>query len=599
MTIHRIAALGATVLLALGGCRGVAAVPEPIRPATAVTPHDAFVDSANAGAMRLDRYLTGLEALGFSGAIIVDHGGEVVLRRGYGLADREARRRYTPSTVQSMGSITKQVTAAAILLLEGRGLLSASDSLGRHLQEVPADKRGITLHHLLTHQAGFPESIGRDAEPLDAAAYLVRAMQSPLQFAPGEGFDYSNVGYSLLGIIVERVSGRTYEQFVREELLLPAGLLATGYLLPGHPESALARGYRDAQLYGTGGEMRWMEDGPGWNLRANGGLRTTVGDMHRWLAVLRGEGPLSAAQVARWTETHVAASTEFGYAYGWATWESPVGRVIMHSGGNPAFASIFSWLPEHELFVYAHGNSSLWEAPAHQESLLRAWFDSTMQLPPAVATDWSASPQLASQRAGEYVSGSSSVTLAADDVRLRAELDGQAVMDALLAHDAVQRDRLERLNRSAAVVIERLAASRDDALEGLVRAGTDPAARARSLSQLLARQGSSRTLTAVGSVANVPGSHFGDDGGWTTFVRVSPAGGRPRILSLLWHDDGTYRSAALGPLSDVPGFVLVPEASGALLAVERTAPWRTHAVRFEGDCLVIEELAACRRGKGG
>jgi CubicO group peptidase (beta-lactamase class C family) len=584
------ALLGATACLSAPGTSPAAVAAGPTPAAIEI------LDPASANALRLDRYLSGLAALGFSGAVVVEHEGRVVLRRGYGLADREARRPYAPSTVQTMGSITKQITAAAILLLAERGHLAIENPIADHLSNVPPDKQGITLHHLLTHQSGLPEYSGGDAEAIDADTFLARALELPLEYEPGAGFEYSNVGYSLLGIIIERVSGRGYEQFVRDELLLPAGLTQTGYVLPVRADGVLAHGYRDGERYqGSGDESNWLPDGPGWNLRANGGLRTTVDDMHRWLRVVRGAGPLSPELAARWTATHLAASEEFGIGYGWVIHTSELGRMIMHSGGNPAFSSFFAWLPEHELFMYAQGNTSRWEAGELQEPLLRAWFDPGVALPPPVAADPRAIPALATARSGEYVAEGAVIRLAADDVRLRAELSGQPVLDAMLSHDASRREWFSRLNANAATVMERLSAGRDDVLEGLVSAEVDHVARARSLAQLLSRQGGTWSLALVGSVANVPGTHFAGQGGSATFVRVAYDGGRSRILTLLWRDDGTYRGATMGPLTDVPGFVMVPTVDGAYTAVERSSPWRTQHVTFDGECMVIANTRLCRR----
>jgi CubicO group peptidase (beta-lactamase class C family) len=119
----------------------------------------------------IHRYLSAMEALGFSGAIIVTHGEEVVVREGYGLADRETRRPYTPATVQDHGS--------------------------------PEDKQDITIHQLLTHSSGLTGGVGPDEEPIGAQYFLNRLMAAPLQFKPGSGYGYSNAGYSLLGMIVE------------------------------------------------------------------------------------------------------------------------------------------------------------------------------------------------------------------------------------------------------------------------------------------------------------------------------------------------------------------------------------------------------------
>lgn len=545
--------------------------------------------------LRLDDYLGRLGALGFSGAAIVEHEGEVVLREGYGLADRDARRPYTPDTVQTHGSITKQVTAAAVLLLESRGELSVDDPITGHFESVPPDKRGITLHHLLTHSAGFPGGIGPDREPIGADEYLERALATPLLFEPGAEFSYSNVGYSLLGILVERTSGRGYEDFVRAELFLPAGLAETGYLLPGWDEERLAVGYLDGERWGRVHGRGWRGDGPGWNLRANGGLHTTVDDMHRWLSVLQGEGPLPEAAARKWTTGHVdEGGGEWRYGYGWSVAETELGRVVTHNGGNGIFSALFVWLPDRDLFFYIHGNTSVWPPAQMQDALLGALFDPGFELPPAVAAAPGADPAQAEARQGAYVTEGGSITLAADDVRLMAALSGQPVLDAVLGHDLARRARFEELNRRATGAMDRLRAGREDALAGMVGEDEDAAARARSMLDAMARPGELRSLELVGTVANAPGTRFAEDGPWTT-VFLAEYPDQTQAWSVLWREDGTYRGTAIGPPSDVPALVLVPTGEAAYTGVERGPPWRSAEVRFEGECLRVGDVRACRR----
>ena len=384
-------------------------------------------------AEKIDRYLSAMESLGFSGAIIVKHGGEVVLRKGYGLADRETRRPYTPTTVQSHGSITKQMTAAAILLLESRGELSVNDSIELYFDEVSEDKRAITLHHLLTHSSGMPGGIGPDEEPIGAQAYVEHAMAEPLGFEPGTGYGYSNVGYSLLGLIVERVSGQSFESFLREELLLPAGLTETGYLIPEWDRNRLAVGYRNGERWGYVHGRGWLDDGPSWHLRANGGLHTTVDDMHRWLNTVRGHGVLEAETARRWTTGYVReGSSESRYAYGWVVRDTEWGRMINHRGSNRIFSAEFVWLPEQELFFYIQGNTSMIAALEQRSRLLAAAFDAEFLMPPLVEPDAGARPEEARERAGNYHLDEGSLELTADDTRLVAKLSGQAVLNSML-----------------------------------------------------------------------------------------------------------------------------------------------------------------------
>ena len=162
--------------------------------------------------------------------------------------------------------------------LQEMGKLKVTDPMSAYLENVPADKSSITLHHLLTHSAGFPGAIGDDNEAINGADFTKLELATPLEFAPGSGYDYSNVGYSLLGIIVEIVSGGAYERFLHDELLVPAGVLRTGYRLPDWTKEQLAIGYRkDGTRWGTMLDHPLVNGGPGWHLRANGG---TLGNTH-------------------------------------------------------------------------------------------------------------------------------------------------------------------------------------------------------------------------------------------------------------------------------------------------------------------------------
>src|SRR5574338_724703 len=160
--------------------------------------------AANPTGATLDDYLDRMSRLGWSGSALVARHDTVLLAKGYGLVDRSAGRAVTDSTVFSLGSITKQFTAAAILKLEQEGRLRTADSIGRYLPDVPSDKRGITIHQLLTHTAGLREDYGAsDFEPVERAEYIGRVMRTALVTPPGAAYRYSNAGYSLLAAVVE------------------------------------------------------------------------------------------------------------------------------------------------------------------------------------------------------------------------------------------------------------------------------------------------------------------------------------------------------------------------------------------------------------
>lgn len=318
---------------------------------------------------RLAEYLDRLESLGFAGVVLVARGDEVLLARGYGSAHDEAGeageagRPWTTGTVSTVGSITKQFTGAAILKLEEQGELSVDDPITRYFDDVPDDKSAITLHHLLTHTAGFAPALGGDFQAMGRDEIVRLALAEPLEVPIGE-YQYSNVGYSLLGAIVEQVSGQGYEEYLRRELFAPAGMYETGYLAVRGELARAARGYRDGEdepLWGTVLERPWLDDGPSWHLRANGGIHSTAYDMLRWVRALREGRVLSPESLEKlWAPHADEGGGDSFYGYGWAIFESEHGtKMIAHNGGNGIFFADLYLLPEDDdLTVFLMHNRS-------------------------------------------------------------------------------------------------------------------------------------------------------------------------------------------------------------------------------------------------
>ena len=262
----------------------------------------------------LDGYLRRLEAFGFSGAVLVARGGEVVLARGYGMADTVRRTPVTPRTVFYSASISKQFTAAAVMKLVDQGRLSPSDSLGALFGEVPRDKRGITVHQLLTHSAGIP---GEHPSVEDREAWVRSLLAAPLEYTPGSRSSYSNAGFSLAAAVVERVSGRPFEIFLREHLFRPAGLESTDFAW--QPERLDAT--RIAYGWGGGIESDPRRFPGGWGTRGASGIMTTVEDLWRWERALAGGRILSDTAQRRLVQGYVPTAPgvvpELDYGYGW------------------------------------------------------------------------------------------------------------------------------------------------------------------------------------------------------------------------------------------------------------------------------------------
>jgi CubicO group peptidase (beta-lactamase class C family) len=292
---------------------------------------------------RLDDEMKKLEAGGFSGVLLVAKDGGVILAKGYGMADRDKKIRATADTVMCTGSITKQFTGAAILKLETQGKLKVTDPITSYFKDVPNDKKGITLHQLLTHSAGFVAELGEDYQPIGRDDFIRLALKSELRSKPGERHLYSNVGYSLLGAIIEIVAGQSYERYVHDQLFVPAGMTKTGYLLPRWAPNELVHGYmRDGKDWGTMRDKWRDSDGPYWHLRANGGILSTAGDMYRWHLALLGETVLSKSAKDKYFKPHIPERPVgvSHYGYGWVIDRTPRGTaVITHNGSNGIFAA--------------------------------------------------------------------------------------------------------------------------------------------------------------------------------------------------------------------------------------------------------------------
>ena len=260
-------------------------------------PVDAFSQTAasDAVAERVDRFLMQAVDNGFAGAVLVARGDEITLSKGYGVADRDRDIAVTPATVFNIGSVTKPFTAAAIMKLVEQGRLRTSDTLGSLFENVPQDKRNITVHQLLTHTAGVSRNTGGFRyDRATRSEFLELFFRTPLAREPGGPYEYANAGYTVLAAIIETVSGQSYEAFLRENLFEPAGMSQTGYLLPAWQRENFAHSYYfDVERNGWADWGitldRFGEDGVSWFGIGKGDLQSTVLDLYAWHLALERE----------------------------------------------------------------------------------------------------------------------------------------------------------------------------------------------------------------------------------------------------------------------------------------------------------------------
>jgi CubicO group peptidase (beta-lactamase class C family) len=269
----------------------------------------------------------------FMGAVLVAKGDRLLINEGYGFADLEWNTPNTPETRFRIASITKQFTAAAILLLQERGKLRVEAPLKTYLPDTPQAWSDVTIFNLLTHTSGIPDFI-RLADfrnfqtlPLRPEEIIAKIRDKPLAFAPGSERAYSNSGYLLLGLVIERVSGKSYAQFIKENLLDPAGMRDSGY------DTHAAVIHHRASGYTRGPDG--FENAPYIDMNvpfAAGGLYSTTGDLLRWERALFGGKILSRASLEQMT-------TPFKQNYGFGVVIRTLDgdRIIEHSGSLEGF----------------------------------------------------------------------------------------------------------------------------------------------------------------------------------------------------------------------------------------------------------------------
>jgi CubicO group peptidase (beta-lactamase class C family) len=288
----------------------------------------------------------------FMGTVLVARGGSVVIDKAYGMANVEWDVPNTTTTKFRLGSITKQFTAAAILLLEERGKLKLDDRVKTYLPDSPMAWDRINIFNLLTHTAGVPNftaspdynTVKLSARSADAAVAAFR--ERPLDFGPGEQMSYSNSGYLILGAIIEKVSGQTYEKFVTDNLFTPAGMADSGYDSNTTIIKRRASGYvRSAGGYANAGYLHMSIP------HAAGALYSTTHDLLKW------EQALFAGKIVSKTSLEkMLTPFKNNYALGVTSALVNGRRVIAHGGGIDGFNTHLAYYPDSQTVVIVLSN---------------------------------------------------------------------------------------------------------------------------------------------------------------------------------------------------------------------------------------------------
>jgi len=357
----------------------------------------------------------------FMGTVLVARDGAVVLDKAYGMANLELEVPNTTATKFRLGSITKQFTAASILLLEERGKLKIDDKVKAYLPDAPMAWDRITVFNLLTHTAGIPNftsfadygTIKLSARTAEASVAAVR--DKTLDFGPGEKMSYSNSGYLVLGAIIEKVSGQSYEKFVADNIFTPLGMNDSGYDSNTALIKRRASGYiRTPAGYVNAGYIHMSIP------HAAGALYSTTGDLLKWEQALFAGKVVSKASLDR-----MITPFKNDYALGLTSALDKGRRVIAHGGGIDGFNTYLAYYPETRTVIVALSNVN-GTAPGAIAAQLGAVMHGDMVTLSSERKEITLPAATLSKYVGAYeLAPGTTMTVTIEGERLMAQLTGQ------------------------------------------------------------------------------------------------------------------------------------------------------------------------------
>jgi CubicO group peptidase (beta-lactamase class C family) len=357
----------------------------------------------------------------FSGAVLVARDGQVLLDQGYGFANREWRIPNDGDTKFRLGSLSKQFTAVAVMLLNERGLVDLDAPVKRYLPDAPAAWDAVTVRHLLNHTSGVPnftafaDFAAQKTLPTTTASVIARFSGRPLDFQPGEGFAYSNSGYVLLSAIIEAASGETYADFVSENLFQPLGMADSGY---DDHDAILPRRASGYTLTGNGIANADYVD---MSIPMGAGaLYSTPHDLLKWEQGLFGGRVLNAASM-----TALTTPVRNNYAMGLVVSQAEGRRLVWHNGAIEGFNTYMAYDPADRTAVIVLGNLN-GDAPdklgAALVTLARGGTVTLASERPSVTLP----PETLAAYAGVYeLTPTFAITITVADGRLMAQATGQ------------------------------------------------------------------------------------------------------------------------------------------------------------------------------
>jgi CubicO group peptidase (beta-lactamase class C family) len=359
----------------------------------------------------------------FMGTVLIAKGDRVLLDKGYGYANLEWQIPNSPEAKFRLGSVTKQFTAASILLLEERGKLKTDDLIKKYIPDAPAAWDKVTIFHLLTHTSGImsftelPEYRSIEKNPATPQEIIGHFKDKPLEFEPGSKFKYSNSGYLLLGYLVDKISGETYPQFLKEHIFGPLGMNDSGYDSNSAIILQRASGYTKSPGSGEIQNAGYIDMTIPYSA---GALYSTTGDLLKWEQGLYGGKVLKAESLKKMT-------TPFKNNYGFGLFISEVQghKKYDHGGGIEGFNTELAYYPDDRLAVIALANLN-GAAPGEIASkAATVEFGGSVKLP-SERTEITLTPEQIQAITGTYsLAPGVDLSVMVEDGKLMTQLTGQ------------------------------------------------------------------------------------------------------------------------------------------------------------------------------
>ena len=306
---------------------------------------------------KVDEYIrTEMQAQQIPGlALAVIKDGQIVIAKGYGFANVEHQVPVKPETIFQSGSTGKQFTATAVMMLMEEGKLSLEDKITKYFPDGPSAWQNMTVRHLLTHTSGmtdYPADFDLRRDYTEDELYQ-RIKPIPLAFQPGDKWSYSNLAYVMLGILIHKVSGKFYGDFLQERVFKPLGMTTARIISESDIIPNRAAGYR--VVNGQLKNQEWVS--PSLNTTADGALYLTIYDMAKWDAALYTEKLLKKSSLEQmWTPVKLNDGKTYPYGFGWGLGEVRGRRIIEHGGAWQGFKAQISRYVDDKMTVIVLAN---------------------------------------------------------------------------------------------------------------------------------------------------------------------------------------------------------------------------------------------------